>query len=55
MTLAQAIDIVNAYEYLEYASCSCHLGNPPCMKCVSMPPKEDYEVALEIIEQEEGV
>lgn len=50
MALEEAHEIVYNYEACEDRSCSCHLGNPPCGKCVTMPDKDTYERALEIIE-----
>jgi hypothetical protein len=49
MDIQDTEDIVNYYEYWEEMSCSCHIGNPPCGKCVSMPSEEMYNEALNLL------
>lgn len=49
MELKEALEIVSVYDDYSDLSCWCHLGNPPCTKCVMCPSKEDYEEALLII------
>lgn len=46
MDIKEAKEIIDAYEKWSDASCTCHLGHPPCSKCENLPPKEIYEEAL---------
>jgi hypothetical protein len=46
MTREDAEEIIYNYEEYEDKSCSCHMGNPPCSKCVNCPSEEDYREAI---------
>lgn len=50
-SIDEACEIVAEHEEWEYASCSCHMGHPPCAKCTSQPSEEMYKEASQIIEQ----
>jgi len=51
MTLEEAEDIIDKYNYYSDKSCCCHLGNPPCSKCEQCPSDEDYNEASAFIEE----
>ena len=52
-TLKEAEEIVDTYNRYEDTSCSCHMGHPPCSKCVDCPSKEEYLEACKIMDAED--
>ncbi len=50
MNKDEAGEIVDKYHELDDYCCSCHMGNPPCSKCVDCPSEEDYKEACKILE-----
>jgi len=49
MTHDEAIEIICLFERFDDVSCCCHMGNPPCTKCVELPSEEAYKEALVVV------
>ena len=48
MNLLEANDLIDEYHTWDSTSCTC-FQSAPCAKCVGRPPEEDFQQAMEVV------
>ena len=48
MNLQEANEVIDEYHTWDNHSCTC-FQNAPCSKCVGRPPEEDFQQAMEVV------